>query len=1497
MGLTGAWKVTMAKRKKLNKRVVVLLVVIGVIVVGGISVWAIKKLPKDPVAYAEHGNEAFANNDFAAADGFYRVAVGEAPKNAEYAYKASQIKLALLRTGNMSDTERRQLFNQAVSLLRQAVRVKPDFADPQRQLCKIYFSAALQSSTNRWPDYITELDKLIKVVPDDAEAYFNRALGKSRLFTIESGTPLRDEVLADFHKALELKSDEANYWQALVEFLLRPDVRMPDEAVKAFEDSIAANPDSVELRAAYAGYLQVNGRNAEALEIIHEAIRRQPDKSVGFLALSRYYEGVGDVAMALKALEDALKVNNSDYRIYEEIARVYKRQGQKDDACNAIRKGLDVIAQKIQEEGTAPAVQTQLTEARYELNYALASLLLEDVNERNMDARSQKLLADANCCLEELLRLSPNNPRRAKIAGIIAIDEGQLNEGVALLEQSMQNSGGAFVDPQAANALINGYLRQRRPGKADEVLEQILHRPEQQSNTALLLASARIKVFAHNFAAAEKPVKEVLRLDANSGDAHALQIILDVLQGHRTIPPHELVPAPEYVSLLLDRAVQMFSSGQQEQAIHLAEYLRDVAPGNSSVPVRLANWYHVTGRDKELAALLGNSTNADPNVMAAIQFENNMATEKDPNKQLAMMLSREEKTEDPLQRELNRSTIYHVFKQNKEFVEHLDAAAKIDPNSPLVIERYFNYALSKPDADLAAQWASRAEASNADGIGGQLYAAQLRLFKQEYAPAIALLSDTLQVHPESKPARTLLGDCYLATNDLERASSSYKSVLTNDPAFARALVGMAKVTDPQKQGNLSEHPMWVERAWQNSDARNDPYIQQEYLKVQENSRDVDIPRLIGQREQRMHDAPGDLDNLYRLGLLYERSSQFPKAQQAYQAFFQQYPNKLIGARAIAGYYNRRGLRSDLMRVLSDALEQTDDKVGAYVLMAEFLETRATDEAQAALDKAIATDPKDARGYAALARLMAHQQKWQPSVAALEKYLELRPDDLGAQRILIRYLVEAGQFADAAATLERCFGKEPSDLEALTIKGLMFLRQRNLAAAQKCFDAVLADNPRYANALLLRAQTFLNLGHPEQAKNDLQVVRQLTSDPDISMDYATVCQRLGDYREAELAYQDVLSHQKDHILAAVSLCRLYLDRQDWPSLEAKFSEFKATFPSSPFFLMMESQMWRARNEKENAIRCLDAAVALAPTSTEAVSNYLLGLVEMGQFEKTVDGYKRYCGDPNLMPAWIGAFPARALVGLNRKAEADRMFAAAVGNDMPVGRRSMVVNQVDEAYGPKVAAEDVDAWTKDQQGKNWQMALLIGNLYYKAREFPQALQFLVKARQLAANPEETATTCILLGMSYYAMGDFRQSEKAYQDVMAVRPDDFQALNNIAYLYANDLKDPSKALPYAQKALDVVPGNANVMDTYGWTLALAEKPAEAERVLLQVLSLGDQPIYHYHLGYVLESGKRWSEASRQYDLGIKLLDQSPDQAAQKLLQEARQRVSSFLKPETQP
>ncbi|MDP6045110.1 MAG: tetratricopeptide repeat protein, partial [Phycisphaerae bacterium] len=141
-----------------------------------------------------------------------------------------------------------------------------------------------------------------------------------------------------------------------------------------------------------------------------------------------------------------------------------------------------------------------------------------------------------------------------------------------------------------------------------------------------------------------------------------------------------------------------------------------------------------------------------------------------------------------------------------------------------------------------------------------------------------------------------------------------------------------------------------------------------------------------------------------------------------------------------------------------------------------------------------------------------------------------------------------------------------------------------------------------------------------------------------------------------------------------------------------------------------------------------------------------------------------------------------------------------------------------------------------------------------------------------------------------GEPRKAEKAYKKCLEITPNDNAALNNLAYLFVDDLNEPEKALPYVQKVIKLRPQDPNVLDTYGWVMGKLKRYADAKKFLLRSIERNPElAACRYHLGWVFEQTGDRAQALKHYRLGLELVRSTPYTPLYKRLQGALKRLGA--------
>jgi len=1498
----------MAKRKRLNKRAVILLAVMGGIVVIGAVIVFIQGLPQDPWAHAEAGDKAREAGNYAAAYNSYGLAVDNAkkakPPHADtylFYYKRGELLLDWIKLPGLSRAEWDDKYRKALDDLRNAIRYNPRCVEAQRRLFEVAWESSYSVHLRpdlpispRWDLCIAEADKLIELEPNDHSLYSRRGFAHAVLAKTFQDPNNIVRAESDLKKAVELKKDEFKYWADLASFY--GDRNRPADAEKVFEQGITANPDSANLRAAYAGFLveRTPPRLDDARKQLQDAVDRQPTSTVGRLGLARLSLREKKWEEAQKALDAAKAIDRADIRIYLLEADLCQQQRQSDrrKVADVYRAGLEAIAGRVASAPTSQeAVERhRVAQAKEMLNSLLGNVLLDMADTAKGEDRT-KLVTEAKGCIGQPAAM--RQEVKLKLQGRIALIEGRTAEAMKLLEEANKRFPGG--DLQTSILLADLYLGQGSPGDAQKVLSKILEKRPPLTASVWLIKARIASQYYRDYDEAARNVAQALGAEPGNPDALRLREAFNAIRSPSPTVPPGLEITPEISRMFMDRAETLLADRQFPKAFALVKALHDRDPENLAVVSRLYNLYLMGGDKNSARELVKRVTDKHPE-NKRLKNELEMLTETDPNRQFAMRVKLIET--DPelneFRKEMELAGLHARVGDGQQYVVHLKKAVEVDPNQPFAVEQLVSVAVATKDWPLAEHCLNLARQGDLDKVGGKLFSAQLAMAREKWDQAKADLTEVLKQNPEMKQAQVMLAMCYLTTSksdaDLAKAEELLKEVTGKDPGNIRALILMAQLKEAK--GEMAEHPEMIRRL--NKLVPQDPYVRNWYTEYMEEGSNID--EVIKRREAKRQDNPMDLRNCQRLADLYRRKGEMATYQATIMYIHKVSPDREFATSVLCEYLLSLNQTGEVDKQMDALIKGSKDKVRAWTIYGGFLSQYAPRQAENAFKEAIDANPKDERGYLGMADFLARSRRWQESANYFEKASALKPANLSIKKAIVRYRIYGKELVPAASQLEKLLEANPGDAEALTLKGLIAMRQKDpdYRKAQDLFDQAISINPNGYEPLQLRAQVHIAQGNPVMAKRDLQAARQLTSSPEILMQLAEIHRQVGEPEQAEAVYRGILAGRKDYEPAYSQLMDLYMSLRKWDRLQPLLEEAKRAFPKSAGVWMAEAAMWQRRGEKAKGIAAFAEAYKLAPKAELVMDRYYRALLDGEQYDLLLKVSEENANPIGIGP-WVIAIRAAAAAKLKDIPRADELFKSALKD---AGRLQLepMTGILEQAYGLETAIAKLSEWVAARQ-EDWRLHYALGLLHLRAgdsdkAELSKGVSRLTKARDLTSESLEKALANNLLGVTCYSMHMIKEAEEAYRAVLAAEPNDIRALNNLAYLLANDREDPNSAMPYIRRAMEQLDEEQDILDTYGWVLTKARNYREAERTFLRAAQVREaSETLHYHLGYVYEETGRLDEALRHYRQGLEMLKGKESNPVYGLLSESVKRVDGKL------
>jgi tetratricopeptide (TPR) repeat protein len=146
-------------------------------------------------------------------------------------------------------------------------------------------------------------------------------------------------------------------------------------------------------------------------------------------------------------------------------------------------------------------------------------------------------------------------------------------------------------------------------------------------------------------------------------------------------------------------------------------------------------------------------------------------------------------------------------------------------------------------------------------------------------------------------------------------------------------------------------------------------------------------------------------------------------------------------------------------------------------------------------------------------------------------------------------------------------------------------------------------------------------------------------------------------------------------------------------------------------------------------------------------------------------------------------------------------------------------------------------------------------------------------IGANPGNL-TARVWLGNIETLRGNPSAALEHFRKVVEVDPANAQALNNFAYLLAEQAHKYDEALKYAEKAQEMAPDNPQYADTLGWILYRKGLYPSAIRQLQRATASAKQdPVLKYHLAMAYAKAGDTKRSRATYDEAVRLNPNLPE------------------------
>jgi tetratricopeptide (TPR) repeat protein len=433
---------------------------------------------------------------------------------------------------------------------------------------------------------------------------------------------------------------------------------------------------------------------------------------------------------------------------------------------------------------------------------------------------------------------------------------------------------------------------------------------------------------------------------------------------------------------------------------------------------------------------------------------------------------------------------------------------------------------------------------------------------------------------------------------------------------------------------------------------------------------------------------------------------------------------------------------------------------------------------------------------------------------------------------------------------------------------VLIRQGKRGMAAEINDAILRENPKDIDARGLQASLMLEKGDVQKAMAELQSV--VTSAPDnfvAQYNLGRAHQLRGELEQARQRFTEAIRLRTDYIPARVALAQLQVARGDYEAALKSSAEILTMDKLNTPAKLIEAAAYLGMKKYELARQVLDVMLKADPNATDAL--FQLGVVNLAEnkYPAAEASFRKcYQLEPLSARGLLGV--VEVLMAQNKEDSAIQLLQSEIQKNpkrsdyhIALGNTAVRAGKYDLAITEfqKVA----ESSEKGSKGAG-DAYLRMGETFRRRGDLNNAIVVMQKAREtMPDNPLVISTLALILDSA----GRKQEARIAYEQCLKLDPRNGVALNNLAYLLAENNGDLDQALTYAQRAKQILPQLNEISDTLGWIYLKKNLTDNAIETFHDIVT--KQPThstYRYHLGmaYVQKGDKM--KASQELQKALK-------------------------------
>jgi tetratricopeptide (TPR) repeat protein len=497
----------------------------------------------------------------------------------------------------------------------------------------------------------------------------------------------------------------------------------------------------------------------------------------------------------------------------------------------------------------------------------------------------------------------------------------------------------------------------------------------------------------------------------------------------------------------------------------------------------------------------------------------------------------------------------------------------------------------------------------------------------------------------------------------------------------------------------------------------------------------------------------------------------------------------------------------------------------------------------------------------LAESYSLEGQHQNAIESFRSTLIYDPDSSVVRRRLAAEYFKQGLVTESLEQAQEAVAKDPKDNESRLLLGGIYSSLKIYPKALQEYETILQAEPKNQEAPIYIGAIYSELKQYEKA---VQYFQKLLKDPDYATPHlphyyiGRVRQIQPNHnQEAINAYKKSLALKPDFTDAVISLSQIYAKMKNFKECETLLTQFEKINGPQERTSELLVQTYINLQDYDSAFEHLEILETLNPEDLNIKMRMALILIEKKLYEKAsgkLETILAIAPDSDKVRFYLGIVYIEmkkndlAIQTFIKLDSSSSFYIDAVVHAVTLMKEQ---DRIDEAlvYSTQALKKKSDP----------QLYVLNSSLLDEKGMYSQALEVLSKATE---EFPQNAMIHFYTGIVHDHMGSRSRMVQAMTRAIELDPKHAQAMNYLAFSWAESSEDLTKALSYAIKAHQLSPKDGYILDTLGWVYFKKSKHDEAIKYLeLAVRYQPDVSLIVEHLGDVYAKKLMFEKAKKMY------------------------------------